>query len=512
MAYGLKYTLLCLTRLKNLYKAKIYFEGYSGPEIDRDVPIRPFRLRKDKSTTIKGTSFEYSIREKYDFEFLEFYTNSTKKIKVELCDGNDELIWVGYNLPQQYQVPYVPSPCNVSFSASDGLGLLKKEPFTLSGRNSQFDILRYCIDKIGLGLGYSIGIHLWHSSHNQERTPLEQTFENAEVYSDLNCYEVIEQILQKYNAEITQASSRWLIYRKKDIKLARLLYSTDGVFEGTTSGPAIISLGQMGREGVQAWPKGSLNMSIEPGASSVIIKHDFGRRSSFFPNPPNNWTIPEGLIPEIRYNENGSYIFLPGRNDLEQFIFNTISVVNVPGEDFVFSLKMAAVGSRLYGGIPIPIPMNIKMFVQLSNGIEARWLMINDDNKTAEWTTTPYTISRINNSVIGGEPRFNELRAITKELPFDGNMTVFLGRYNSMDGINDSNWTIDGVAFADLYCQFVKNGQLYPRGEENKVTFVNSTEPNDLGTIDIRVCDSPDLPNSILLYKNITYLGDGTPT
>jgi hypothetical protein len=101
MAYGLKYELLCTTVKGNLYKVKISFDGYTGNPIDRNVPLSPFKLKKDKADYIRGTSLDYSIREEIDFEFLEFYTNKTKAVKVELYDPSDILIWAGYNLPQQ---------------------------------------------------------------------------------------------------------------------------------------------------------------------------------------------------------------------------------------------------------------------------------------------------------------------------------------------------------------------------------------------------------------------------
>ena len=77
MAFGLKYELLCTTVKGNLYKARIYFDGYTGNPIDRNVPVSPFILKKDKADIIRGTSFNFSIREEADFEFLEFYTNNS---------------------------------------------------------------------------------------------------------------------------------------------------------------------------------------------------------------------------------------------------------------------------------------------------------------------------------------------------------------------------------------------------------------------------------------------------
>lgn len=348
MAYKLKYTLLCTSRKGNLYKTKIFFDGYEGAEINRDVPVNPFKLRKDKAAFVSGTSFEFAIRERVDFEFMEFYSNNSKKVKVEFYGPGDVLLWTGYNLPQQYQVPYTPAPANVCFTATDGLGLLKNESFGLTGRKSQMEMIVYCIDKIGLGLGYSIALTLFHPAHNENRSPLEQTFENAEVFGHLNCYQVLEELMKKYNSFITQIKGRWSIIRKADIKSSRMRYSAAGVFEGTEEAPAVLVMGMPGNEGVSVWPRGSLSMSIDPGAKEVTIKRDYGRRNSLFTNPAFDWSVDGDFVPEARYVENGAYVFIPGKNDTEQFLHKTISLENAPGEDFVFSVKMAAVGSRLY--------------------------------------------------------------------------------------------------------------------------------------------------------------------
>ena len=75
MAYGLKYELLCKSRLNKLYKLDLSFDGYEGSEIDRNLALPgAIKLRKDKAGIIRGTSLEFTLREEVDFEFLEFYS------------------------------------------------------------------------------------------------------------------------------------------------------------------------------------------------------------------------------------------------------------------------------------------------------------------------------------------------------------------------------------------------------------------------------------------------------
>jgi hypothetical protein len=185
MAYGLKYELLCTSKIvKNAYSLQLLFDGYSDAAIDRNMPASsPIVLRKDAAAVIRGTSLEFSIREEVDFELDEFYTNNPKKIQVVLNDANSQPIWYGFVLPQQYQAPYIPSPNTVRFTATDGLGLLKNEAFALTGRVTQLAILLYCVNKVGLDISYSIAINLFEANHDTDLSPLDQTYEDAQIYA-----------------------------------------------------------------------------------------------------------------------------------------------------------------------------------------------------------------------------------------------------------------------------------------------------------------------------------------
>jgi hypothetical protein len=517
MAFGLKYELLCTTIKGNLYKAKVYFDGYAGSPIDRNVPLSPFILKKDKADIIRGTSFNFSIREEVDFEFLEFYTNNNKAVKIELYDPSNVLIWTGYNLPQQYQVPYVPCPTNVTFSASDGLGLLKNEAFALTGRNSQLDIIRYCIDKIGLALGYSIAINLFEVTHDHSRTPLAQTYEDSEIFTDLNCYEVIEKILINYNAEITQRRGRWAITRSADKKSTRMLYTSAGVYETTEAAPVILNLGYPG-SGIDVTPKSSLQFSLEPGGKQVKISHNFGRKDSLLINPDfsdfasgafNGWGKLGTFTPEQRLDSNGNpFVFIPANNDTNDCLYQDIEIEASAGEDFDISLEMGVLAYRLYGGIPIPIPVDIKFNVALIpvGGTLANAKFLSKDG----WVDTLTAVITTVTSQSTGIPKLNKLEIITHEIPFSGTLQVTLYRIQTTQLYN---YFFTGVAFGNVDLKFITaDGKLYPTGLETLAEFPDSTEPNNLDDIDLLAADAPDLPNARLLYKNITWLSDGSPT
>ena len=515
MAYGLKYELLCTSKKGNLYKTKIYFDGYVGAEIDRNVPVSPFKLKKDKADVIRGTSLEYSIREEVDFEFLEFYSNSNKKIKVELYK-NTTLLWVGYNIPQQYQVPYVPSPSSISFTATDGLGLLKNEAFTLVGNNSQLTIIRHCVDKIGLALGYSIALNLFEASHNTTYSPLAQTYEDSDTFAGLNCYEVLESILGKYNAEITQRRSRWAITCSVDKKSTRMLYTSAGVYEGTEAAPGVLDLGYPGTD-IEVTPKGILQLSLEPGGKQVKIKQDFGRKDSLLSNYKftqfasaafSSWNKEGSFLLYQKETEDGSkYAQLSGYSQTDEYIYQTVPITNVPGEDFVFFLKFAAIG-RVFTSLTgtNPTSMEVKCLVYVDDGTnyycltKSGWGAANESHDIV--MSVPSSISQ--------QCTFNELKILTSEIPCSGTLYVRLYRFNHVTA--HAGYTYNGVAFKDVCAYFLNAGELYPGSVETIAKFDNSTEPTDLSDVNLLNGDAPDLTNKSLLYEKLMRLIDGSPT
>jgi hypothetical protein len=513
MAYGLKYELLCKSIAANNYKLKLLFDGYTDADIDRNMPKdQPLVLKKDRAAIVRGTSLDFGIREEVDFELDEFYTNNPKKIKAELYKDTT-LLWTGYVLPQQYQAPYVPVPLTVRFTATDGLGLLKNETFALTGLKSQLEILIYCIDKIGLALGYSIAINLFDASHAENRSPLAQTFEDAEIYEDDNCYEVVEKILQKYDAEITQLEGRWHITCSADKKSTRMLYTTAGVYETTAAAPTVLDLGYPDTAGIEVWPIGYLTRGLEPGGKKVILKHNFGRKNSMLTNAEfwrfasslfTGWTKTGTPTLVQKILEGKAYCHISGSdNTTTNQIYQTIAITKPAGHDFIFECNIAASGRDTSGSKTIPCTMTVKMAVTLDAGATIYYL-----TETGAWTTTPTIMAFAITSSIS-IPVWKKV-TLPSTLPAAGDLTVALYQYDDTEPARPGV-AYGGVNFSDVNVYFTSADQLYISGLESLALFTGSTEPNDLGTIDISAADGPDYENSGLLYDNITRKSDGTP-
>lgn len=517
MAYGLKYELLCTSlKSRDLFSLKLLFDSYTGAEVDRDMPgERPLVFRKDKAAVVRGTSVEFAIKETVDFELDEFYTNNPKKIKAELYKGVT-LLWAGYNLPQQYQADYVPAPVAISFTATDGLGLLKNEPFTLTGSNTQLATIIHCIDKIALGLGYSIAINLFETTHDHGLSPLAQTYEDAANFDDYDCYSVLEKILGKYDAEITQVNARWHITCSADKKSTRMLYTSAGVYEGTEAAPAVLDLGYPGAAGIEVWPIDRLSRSLEPGAKKVTLSHGFGRKKSFLSNYEfwryaggqfTGWTQIGSFTLQQKIKDGKAYAFLVGyTHNISEQIYQQISVENVTGQDFVFEVDFSPSGRTGSGtGGLTTMLMGVRVAVQITSGGTTYYL-----TKTG-WTTTPTIIEEtVTASLIS--PVWNRLKIVTDELPVaSGTMAIALYAFYTADDPRPQD-TYRGVAFSEPLVYFLNDGELYPSGLKTVATFSNSTEPGDLGEISVHTADAPALANAALLYERITRLSDGSIT
>jgi hypothetical protein len=517
MAYGVKYQLLCTGKNGVASKLVLSKDGYADAEVDRNIPISPFKLRKDEGGVVCGTSMEFGIRESVDFELIEFYTNVPKVFKAQLYYPSDTLIWSGFINPQQYNAPYKPAPNTLFFQATDGLGLLKNEPFTLTGFNSELTIIRHCLDKTGLSLGYAIAISIWEINHDITRSVLAQTYIDSVVFSGLNCYEVLEKILGagKYDATITQWNNRWRIVSYKDKKATRFLYTSAGVYESTEAAPTVQDLVGYAGSGNEVWPVGYLNMEMTAGGKGISITHDFGRKLSLLDGYDFNlyassmftyWSQ-SGSFGVIRgeTQENTFYAFLSSYSNVDtDYIYQQIAIENATGDDFVFEFDFAPMGEifTAYTGAN-PISMQMRAMVKLTVGATVYYLT------SSGWDTTPAYITQTVDSSIG-VPSFTHVKIVTDEIPGDGTLEVRLMRYKSSGP--GTSIVYRGMVFANILAYFLDNNQLYPSSFEDVAMFDDSTEPELLDEEDVLIGDAPDLPNKSQLYVNIARLSDESPT
>ena len=293
MAYGLKYELhgKSIPFGKN-WKVRISRDGYTGPQIDRNVPSNPFKLKKDSAGTIRGTSLDFSIRAVSDFEFIELYTLNSRDWLIELVDDSDTVVWQGFILPEEYQEPYSPAPVTVSFTATDQLGILKNYPFIpFPGVTSDtlLSTLSNCLVNTGLKLGYHIAISIQETRQASDRSILSELQSNPEIYRGMTCYDVIVDILSHFDADITQQQGVWLIRGMRDRESARMVYDSDTANTFAVIPPITpLTLGRYGAS--DAWPTGSpLALTMATPNRILTIAETYLTKTSIVPKAESNW-------------------------------------------------------------------------------------------------------------------------------------------------------------------------------------------------------------------------------
>lgn len=514
MAYGVKYQLLCKDRDGITSKVVISEDGYAGAEIDRNVPRNAFGLRKDRADIIQGTSLEFLIREVVDFEFLAFYTNNPKKYKVEFYWPSTTLIWSGYLNPQQYEVEYKPGPSNIRLQATDGLGLLKEERFNLVGYQDQLAILRHCLDKIGLNLSYAIGINIWEISHDGSRSPLEQTADNCSMFAGWTCYDVLEAILSKYDATITQNDNRWEILSYKDKKSARMIYTSAGVYSSLEAAPPLLNLATT-RAGLNVRPVGHLNLSLLAGGKSVELSSDYGLRPSILDNYKFDeyeslafryWSMSGSFSVGQRRLNDDYFAYLTGFSNVDtDYIYQSVPIVRSTGQLFSFSINVCPVGWSLFTGSFTSISMTVRVQVRLAVGAVTYYLT------SLGWSTTPGYISETLNSATSySAVAWTKIAIQTAEIPESGMLTVQLHRIKS-SGFGSNVGSI-GVAFALPSPMFSYQNESIITGFEDVANFTGSSEPARLSEIELFGADVPTYPNATRFYDRCMRHLDNTPT
>ena len=278
--YGTRYILRWESEKYNHdYKILIKERDYTGVAENKSLGAAPLLRRDDSDSGISGTSLEMVVQADVDGELTSLYTVDNKKFLVELYKNNS-LIWTGYVLPEKYSEPYVPVPYDVSVTASDGLGILKDIPFTLSGEKTLFEVTRFCCNQTGMTLDFIVFSSLVESSMNTGNSMLVQTSLDVSTFQDKTCYEVLESILTSLDAFITEANGKWVIARYTDLDKEGFLYSNTG----GSSGKVSLDPPVLGNVHSELYPIGNLELEIEPANKSVKFTSDYDLRPSFLQN------------------------------------------------------------------------------------------------------------------------------------------------------------------------------------------------------------------------------------
>lgn len=242
MAYGVKYILNAGSKNNLNYIIEISEKDYTGGSTNIPLGVNPFAVnyysnQDDVFNPIVGSELTFEI-DATDFSSLfDFYSDDDFKYLVKLYATTglnnyyDFLIWQGFLLIDQTQLPFTTGLKFASFKAADGLGLLKSINYDAAlvlpdNRNqlrSLKDVVIGCLNQIGFpDLFYiNVQISIFATGMNDrgastDNEPLSQTYtqirnwlKEPNVYK--SCYDVLTEIAEAFGANIFQSNGQFVI-------------------------------------------------------------------------------------------------------------------------------------------------------------------------------------------------------------------------------------------------------------------------------------------------------------
>lgn len=416
MSYGVKY----ISRFQSEYvefeyEIKISERGYAGTAMQRNLGGAPV-LVKDSSGVISGTSLELLIETAHDGDLREFYTEDNKKFRVDVFrDGL--LYWTGFIVTEKYAESMVPH-ADIAITATDGLGLLKKVDYTLTGKCPVLEIIKYCTDKTGLTLGYQVNAGV-ECLTSQSVGILKEAIVNAEIYAGEDCYKVLSSVLENFGFIITQAHARW--YLRPETAGSIRFYYDSLLNKEDIKKPwdyANMRIGDLGSPNSKLFPVGSLSLEIEPGKKDLSVIQEYRSYPSYF----SNYNFSENTA----WNGEGTYVTLqdtPCRfikgiyGNFKKKFSQEVTVDHCP-RNFRLEIRYAVLTSNTGA--------EHKIDVYVQNIRNANYIAILGPNG---WTQQAERLTlKVDNltSVSGGEVKWNTFTMYTNALPEPGKLKIEL--------------------------------------------------------------------------------------
>ena len=308
------------------------------------APVLSYSGAESRFDTIMSSKFSFNMLNETaeDGRYLDLLTGEERRFLVEivsLSNSNDstislngDFIWRGYLLPDVYSEPYDNVNFFVSFTATDGLDILKTKDFLFYKTGSVIDYIAKCLWETGLNQeiyfapGIENAFYQWSNIQIFEECFTKYN-ENTQTYDYSNCFDVLDKLLKAVGATVFQARGKWFIQgfnRRHSVLDVYHVYDQFGKFLQTrTILKAVKS---------PMFSKG-LSVSVKSPFKTVQMNMEYQRsKSEFFPEqyyktdnyqesdlswpalkslaPWNNWTNKAGSDFTYESEDSGTYLKL----------------------------------------------------------------------------------------------------------------------------------------------------------------------------------------------------------
>lgn len=387
MAYGNRFVFTFDSKEGKEVEITIAENGYDGEIISRPVGGHP-TLRMDSNGCVKGMSLTIPAECQEDDEYAVLYTTDPFRFKVTLY-LNSVVAFEGFISPELYSAPWIDPPYDVTLTATDGLGELKRIVFQKDGVQS----LKTHIE----GLLGSTGLHLpvsYISRLTSDATTYEYFFIDTMVSLDHlsgnSCYDVLQAILMSIHATVRQSRGGWLVLRETDVDASRSPSGVDDIFGNHFP---VVPFGSMQNNSV--WPVGYLTSDIEPARNGLKVIAE---------NVPGGELMPDADMSAGTWSGTGSYDSVNDLYEIEvgEYISNSPVLPDIEWETDTHGNIIVStppnLSLKVEAGLPDLISDNHKIKIQISasgntypNVTATRYL---SDGEGYPWSNTPVFIEK----------------------------------------------------------------------------------------------------------------------
>ena len=454
---AVKYRIESSDRLGVKWKVDFSDATFTGDVTSLKAGANPIVFDFDNSSDdvfdpVRPTSAEIQIMAETNFVLQSLYSD-VLKITVNIY-ADDVLYFSGWVEPQNYSEAYEPVPYVVTVTIIDGLSDLKNIEYKngdvyYSGRRFDSQIVLDCLGKIGF-TEFKEYCNIYEDSMlaTANDSPFDQIMTDPYIYRDISCWEVLIDLLGKYNAFIRQYDGVFCIVRPKELtgaSVAGRYFTAYNTKTSVTMTPTqhIKRIGQSSYR-VQV-PGGQL--MIQRPVKKVRILHDVGDRESWIEN--YNFTDVSGsgfnynfdywtevgsapiatvsyVLPAEREGLLLDYSSAPGSNYVYQSFGEYAKATTV--DEFVLSFDW------LFYNITAAEVANVELRIMIKADAGPYYLVESNDAECT-WTGTASKIIVKANAVLGSTGWTSWSRKFTG-LPADGSYTISIyPLYNSQLGV-----------------------------------------------------------------------------
>lgn len=192
-----------------------------------------------KALAISKLLFNIAVLDAQDAKFLHLFSGDEKRYRVEVVGINatddEQLLWRGFLLPDQYNEPYKQVLFFVDFTATDMIGSLKGKYFPAWYYQNTLPIAKviaYCLEQTGLAQNLVVkpsvvpedDLYTWEAiSVNM------LDFIESDKYKD--CYEILEAVISSNLLTLYNFRGYWWlegIHRRAELQTTNLQFNTNG--------------------------------------------------------------------------------------------------------------------------------------------------------------------------------------------------------------------------------------------------------------------------------------------